>query len=56
VTAIAIVGYTYKFSMAVACTPLVYFAHYAIERYLGHDQARALKQRAIERKSLVYTD
>jgi uncharacterized integral membrane protein (TIGR00697 family) len=56
VTAIAIVGYTYKFSMAVACTPLVYLAHYAIERYLGHDRALALKQHAVERKTLIYTD
>jgi len=56
VTAIAMVGYTYKFSMAILCTPLVYLAHHLIERYLGRELATALKLQAIERKSLIYTD
>ncbi|MET0377646.1 MAG: queuosine precursor transporter [Spongiibacteraceae bacterium] len=56
VTAIVMVSYTYKFAMAILCTPLVYLAHYAIERYLGRDRARALKLQAIERQSLISTD
>ncbi len=35
VIAVGIVNYTYKFIIAIAITPLLYVAHYVIDRYLG---------------------
>ncbi|GAO43715.1 queuosine precursor transporter [Flavihumibacter petaseus] len=48
VTAIALVGYSYKFTVAILCTPLIYWIHDAIERYLGHEQAAGMKKAALE--------
>jgi uncharacterized integral membrane protein (TIGR00697 family) len=47
VTAIAMVGYTYKFTIALLCTPLIYLIHYLIERYLGREKAAEMKQAAL---------
>ena len=47
VTAIALVGYTYKFAVAILCTPLIYLIHGWIERYLGKDQAASMKEAAM---------
>jgi uncharacterized PurR-regulated membrane protein YhhQ (DUF165 family) len=38
--------YIYKFIMAFALTPLIYVIHGMIERYLGHDLAKRLKDEA----------
>ncbi|MFN7119999.1 MAG: queuosine precursor transporter [Saprospiraceae bacterium] len=46
--AVAVVQYTYKFMMAVVLTPVLYLAHDLIERYLGHDTAAEMKQRATQ--------
>jgi uncharacterized integral membrane protein (TIGR00697 family) len=35
VTAVGIMNYIYKFSVAVLITPLLYIVHYLIDRYLG---------------------
>jgi queuosine precursor transporter len=48
VTAIAMVGYTYKFVVAIICTPVIYLIHNAIEKYLGKEQAAAMKNSAME--------
>lgn len=48
VTAIAMVGYTYKFTIAILCTPLIYLIHGLIERYLGKKQAGEMKAAALE--------
>ena len=48
VFAIALVGYTYKFVVAILVTPLIYAVHGAIERYLGDDLAAEMKRTAIE--------
>lgn len=45
--ALVIVGYLFKFVVAVLMTPLLYFVHWAVERYLGHERAHELKQRAV---------
>ncbi len=47
VTAIAFTGYLYKFTVAILCTPLIYLVHAWIERYLGHDKAREMKEAAM---------
>ncbi len=47
VTAVAMVGYTYKFCMAIACTPLIYLVHALIQRYLGKPLAAQMKREAL---------
>lgn len=46
VTAIGLNNYIYKFTLAIALTPLIYMAHYFIDKYLGHEVAERLKQEA----------
>ena len=46
VAAIANVNYIYKFCMAIALTPVIYLAHYIIDRYLGKELAHKLKSEA----------
>ena len=45
--AICIVNYIYKFIVAVILTPVIYFVHNWIEKYLGHEQAAAMKKAAM---------
>jgi len=44
--AVGTVNYVYKFMAAIALTPLIYLGRYLIERYLGRDLAKALRDRA----------
>lgn len=44
--AVATVQYAYKFLMAILLTPLIYVAHYFIDRYLGHETAHEMKIKA----------
>ena len=46
VLAIGTVNYIYKFLVAILLTPVIYLIHNAIENYLGHDLAGALKKEA----------
>jgi uncharacterized integral membrane protein (TIGR00697 family) len=48
VIAIALVGYCYKFFIAVLITPVIYLVHNWIEKYLGHDKAQAMKKSALK--------
>lgn len=41
-------GYLYKFTMAILMTPVTYFVHYVIERYLGTEVATSMKLKATE--------
>lgn len=56
VTAAAMVGYAYKFSIAILCTPLIYLAHRLIAAYLGSEQTEAMKRRALQQDNLLYSD
>ncbi len=47
VLAIGSVNYIYKLVMAIVLTPVIYGAHYAIEKYLGHDDSERLKKQAM---------
>jgi len=47
VIAIGIVNYIYKFVVAILLTPVIYFVHYRIEKYLGHEQATEMKKAAM---------
>lgn len=42
--AIALVGYSYKFIVAILITPVIYVIHAWIESYLGHDTAAEMKK------------
>jgi uncharacterized PurR-regulated membrane protein YhhQ (DUF165 family) len=46
VLAIGTVNYLYKFTMAIILTPVIYLAHFLIDRFLGEDAARKLKDTA----------
>ncbi len=45
--AICIVNYIYKFIVALLLTPVIYLVHNRIERYLGQEQATAMKKAAM---------
>lgn len=44
IISVGIINYIYKFSVAIVLTPLLYFAHYLIDGYLGRDAAIMLQQ------------
>ena len=44
--AVGTVNYVYKFIMAILLTPGIYAAHFVIDKYLGHEKAKALKLEA----------
>ncbi|MFZ1533167.1 MAG: queuosine precursor transporter, partial [Chitinophagaceae bacterium] len=47
VMTICIGNYIYKFIMALLMTPVIYLVHNRIEKYLGHEQAAAMKKAAM---------
>lgn len=47
VLAIGVVNYLYKFTVALAITPLLYLCHFWIDRYLGEPLATKMKQDAM---------
>jgi hypothetical protein len=49
VLSISFLGYSYKFTIAVIMTPVIYFVERRIENYVGHDTARQMKQAAMAR-------
>ncbi|HMI65445.1 MAG TPA: queuosine precursor transporter [Cyclobacteriaceae bacterium] len=46
IIAIGITNYIYKFSVAILLTPLIYFGHYFIDRYLGKENALRISEEA----------
>jgi hypothetical protein len=46
VFSVGTLNYIYKFSVAILLTPLIYLAHYIIDRYLGSQLADELKEEA----------
>jgi len=46
VISVATVNYLYKGGVAILTTPLLYVAHYLIDRYLGKEQAEAMVEEA----------
>lgn len=46
VLAIGLVSYSYKFTMAILLTPVIYLAHFLIDRFLGLELADKLKKEA----------
>lgn len=48
IIAVGLVGYFYKFFVAVILTPLIYFGHHLIDKYLGDDLAQKMKSLAMK--------
>jgi len=46
ILAITLFNYGYKFIIAVVITPLIYLAHWLMDRYLGHQTAEEMIQQA----------
>lgn len=46
ILAVATVQYIFKFTMAIVLTPVIYWAHNLIDRYLGHEVAEEMKENA----------
>lgn len=46
--AVGVVNYIYKFIVAILLTPVIYLVHNRIEKYLGHEQAAAMKAAAMK--------
>jgi uncharacterized integral membrane protein (TIGR00697 family) len=51
VIAIALVGYFYKFFVAIIITPVIYLIHAWIEKYLGHTLSSEMKKSALRELS-----
>lgn len=48
IVAITLFNYAYKFVIAIVITPLIYAAHWVMDRYLGDELAEALVEQAEE--------
>lgn len=46
IIAITLFNYSYKFIIAIVITPVIYAAHWAMDRYLGKEQAAELLEQA----------
>jgi uncharacterized integral membrane protein (TIGR00697 family) len=53
VLAVGIINYIYKFTVAIALTPLLYVGHNLIDRYLGKDLASEMMEEASEDKAFI---
>ncbi len=51
VLAIGLVNYTYKFAMAIILTPVIYLIEKGIERYLGSETTKQMKNAAMGNES-----
>ena len=48
VLSISLLGYSYKFLVAIVLTPVIYFLETRIEHYVGHETAKQMKVSAME--------
>ncbi len=48
IIAVGITNYIYKFSIAILMTPVIYLGHYAIDRYLGKENAQKISDEAAQ--------
>jgi hypothetical protein len=53
IAAVGLINYVYKFTVALALTPLLYIAHGLIDRYLGKDLAEKMTEEATEDQSFL---
>jgi uncharacterized integral membrane protein (TIGR00697 family) len=53
IAAVGLINYVYKFTVALALTPVLYAAHGMIDRYLGKELAEEMMEEASEDKSFL---
>jgi uncharacterized integral membrane protein (TIGR00697 family) len=53
VLAIGVVNYIYKFTAAIVLTPLIYVAHWAIDKYLGPELSEQMRNEAHGRNAVA---
>ena len=53
IVAVGLINYVYKFTVALALTPLLYFAHGLFDRYLGKDLAEKMTEEATGDQSFL---
>jgi len=53
IAAVGLINYVYKFTVAMALTPVLYLAHGLIDRYLGKDLAEEMTEEATEDQSFL---
>ncbi|GAB3818791.1 hypothetical protein GCM10028895_16430 [Pontibacter rugosus] len=46
ILSVSLINYIYKFAVAILLTPVLYFAHYLIDSYLGEKQAEKIVEQA----------
>jgi uncharacterized integral membrane protein (TIGR00697 family) len=51
ILAIGMMNYMYKFTMALVLTPLIYFIEGRIEKYLGHEVTKKMKDAAMGKEA-----
>ena len=51
VLSVGVINYIYKFVVAILLTPLIYLAHYLIDRYLGKKEADAMANEAADKST-----
>lgn len=56
ILAVTLFNYLYKFIVAIVITPVIYLAHWIMDRYLGHETAEALARRAAADRPYRPTD
>lgn len=54
VIAVGIINYIYKFTIAIVLTPLLYVAHFLIDRYLGKEDADKLAEQAAASSTTLF--
>jgi len=53
IAAVGLINYVYKFTVAMALTPVLYLAHGLIDRYLGKDLSEKMTEEAMEDQSFL---
>jgi queuosine precursor transporter len=54
IVAIGITNYIYKFGVAILLTPLIYFGHYFIDRYLGKENSDRISEEAAQQSDSFF--
>jgi uncharacterized integral membrane protein (TIGR00697 family) len=53
IAAVGLINYVYKFTVAMALTPVLYLAHGLINRYLGKDLSEKMTEEATDDQSFL---
>jgi uncharacterized integral membrane protein (TIGR00697 family) len=53
IAAVGLINYVYKFTVAMALTPVLYLAHGLIDRYLGKDLSEKMTEEATDDQSFL---